>query len=147
MTICPKCNTPLKKGQVYCGKCGNELQFVADFEPEIEESIQEVLTNIVEEISEDGISNDWISEDSITITIGYHNVEEAPFELLDYENPKNQKQKSTFHIFKTFMISLLGIFGAIFIYNGTSHHGNTKKSRTRRDDFEVRLYSLCLNDK
>lgn len=115
MTICPKCNTPLKKGQVYCGKCGNELQFVADFEPEIEESIQEVLTNIVEEISEDGISNDWVSEDSLTITIGYHRVEEAPFELLDSDPPKTQKQKSTFHIFKTFMISLLGIFGAIFI--------------------------------
>ena len=33
---CPKCNRELKEGQLYCEVCGEEIQMVPEFEPEIE---------------------------------------------------------------------------------------------------------------
>ncbi len=55
---CPKCNQELKEGQLYCESCGEEINIVPEFEPEIENSIEETLlgvADIISEVKEDNI--------------------------------------------------------------------------------------------
>lgn len=47
---CPECGFELAEGQLYCEKCGKEIQIVPDFEPEIENSIIETLSTVAEAI-------------------------------------------------------------------------------------------------
>ncbi len=47
---CPNCGFELAAEQLYCEKCGGEIQIVPDFEPEIENSIIETLSTVAEEI-------------------------------------------------------------------------------------------------
>ncbi len=43
---CPNCGNEIKEGHLICEVCGNEIRIVPDFEPEIENSITEVLTTL-----------------------------------------------------------------------------------------------------
>ncbi len=44
---CPHCGNELKEGHLICEICGEEIQIVPDFEPEIENSITETLSTLV----------------------------------------------------------------------------------------------------
>ena len=46
--VCPNCNTELPKGHLYCEKCGTEIQMVPVFEPELEESMNETLSEVAD---------------------------------------------------------------------------------------------------
>ena len=48
---CPKCGNELKKGNLYCEFCGEEIHIVPDFDPEIENSIKETLSTVAKELS------------------------------------------------------------------------------------------------
>lgn len=48
--ICPKCGHELKEGNMYCEICGEEIQIVPDFEPEIENSISDALSDVADQI-------------------------------------------------------------------------------------------------
>ena len=50
---CPNCGAQMKDGHMYCEVCGNEIQIVPEFEPEIEKSILETLSDVAVEISID----------------------------------------------------------------------------------------------
>lgn len=43
---CPNCGNELKDGHLICEMCGEEIQIVPDFEPEIENSITETLSTL-----------------------------------------------------------------------------------------------------
>ena len=47
---CPNCGYEMSDEHLYCEKCGNEIQIVPDFEPELENSITETLSTVGEEI-------------------------------------------------------------------------------------------------
>ena len=44
---CPHCGNEIPDDYLLCDKCGQEIQIVPDFEPEIENSIAETLTTMV----------------------------------------------------------------------------------------------------
>lgn len=44
---CPHCGHEMPDGYLLCDKCGEEIQIVPDFEPEIENSITETLSTLV----------------------------------------------------------------------------------------------------
>ncbi len=44
---CPHCGNELKEGHLICEECGEEIRIVPDFEPEIENSITETLSELV----------------------------------------------------------------------------------------------------
>ncbi len=48
---CPKCGARLENGYLYCQECGEEIIMVPDFEPEIENSINEILTTVADEMA------------------------------------------------------------------------------------------------
>lgn len=43
---CPNCGKEIEEGHLICETCGNEIQIVPDFEPEIENSITETLSTL-----------------------------------------------------------------------------------------------------
>lgn len=56
--ICPKCGNEIGEGKMYCEKCGEEIQFVPDYEPEIENSISNVLSDVADQIDPTRVTSD-----------------------------------------------------------------------------------------
>ncbi len=50
---CPKCGFEMQDEQLYCENCGNEIQIVPNFEPEIENSISETLNTLAEQLAKE----------------------------------------------------------------------------------------------
>ena len=99
---CQKCGAEIPDGKLYCEKCGTEVHIVPDFEPEIENSMHESLTGIVEK------------------TIG------EPLE----RPPKSQKKKIIFVIAAGIVLLLL-IAGVIsFLICTHSYTYQIKKAKT-----------------
>lgn len=73
---CPKCNQELKEGQLYCEACGEEIKMVPEFEPEIENSIEETLLNMADMINEVEVDD-----------------------IKPYESAPKKKKKETFTVF------------------------------------------------
>lgn len=48
---CLNCGCELEEGKLYCPKCGYEVQIVPDFEPEIEETINNAMNGALEDIA------------------------------------------------------------------------------------------------
>ena len=48
--ICPNCGFEMKDEDLYCENCGQEIHIVPLFEPEIEQSITDNLSNILSNI-------------------------------------------------------------------------------------------------
>ena len=59
--ICPNCGAEIADDMLYCEKCGCEIQFVPNFEPEIEQSITETLSEI-QLMDEEGVFVDEFGE-------------------------------------------------------------------------------------
>ncbi|MDD2972425.1 MAG: chitobiase/beta-hexosaminidase C-terminal domain-containing protein [Lachnospiraceae bacterium] len=47
---CSNCENEIKEGQLYCDKCGYEVQIVPNFEPEVEHEIHATLTGVAENV-------------------------------------------------------------------------------------------------
>ncbi len=50
---CSKCGGEMKDGTLYCEHCGEEIHIVPDFEPELEQNIQQTIDNIAEDIGQE----------------------------------------------------------------------------------------------
>lgn len=51
--ICPKCGAKIEEGMLLCSRCGAEIKYVPDFDPELENSIQESLSNVAASMKRD----------------------------------------------------------------------------------------------
>ena len=49
---CPNCGNEIQDGKLLCEKCGTEIHIVPDFDPEIENQIEEGLSNVADIIGE-----------------------------------------------------------------------------------------------
>lgn len=58
MEKCTQCGRELAEGKLYCEHCGMEIKIVPDFEPEIENSIQESLNSLAEGIIQDNLEQE-----------------------------------------------------------------------------------------
>lgn len=61
---CPSCGYGMADGHLYCERCGNEIQIVPDFEPELENSIIETLSTVAEEIEAGGKKSEEKTEET-----------------------------------------------------------------------------------
>ena len=51
--VCPNCGKEIPEGHMYCDECGTEINFVPDFEPEVENEINESLSGLVDALTKD----------------------------------------------------------------------------------------------
>ena len=55
---CPNCGAKIEDGMFLCYKCGCEIKFVPDFDPEVESSIEESLSGVAATMNWDGADSD-----------------------------------------------------------------------------------------
>ncbi len=60
---CPNCNAVIPDGKMYCNNCGAELQIVPDIDVEIQNEMDETLSNIVESEFYDSDDDDMEFDD------------------------------------------------------------------------------------
>ena len=60
---CPKCGAQMPDDKLYCEKCGEEINIVPDLEPEIENKIEETLSNVTFTVNDDGNTKEIVKED------------------------------------------------------------------------------------
>lgn len=109
---CPKCGAELKKDNMYCEVCGEEIHIVPDFEPEIENSIKETLSTVAMEV---------LPSDSI--------VDDNPFEIVDKK--KISKKQKIIIVAASVSIALVCIATIIvgaYFYNENSAAFQEKKA-------------------
>ena len=49
---CPNCGEEMAENALYCEHCGEDIHIVPDFEPELEQNIQQIISGIMEELDE-----------------------------------------------------------------------------------------------
>ena len=50
---CPDCGFDIPEGHMYCDNCGKEITIVPEFEPEVENEINETLSGVADELNKD----------------------------------------------------------------------------------------------
>ncbi|MCI8530442.1 MAG: tetratricopeptide repeat protein [Lachnospiraceae bacterium] len=50
---CPNCGSEMAEGNLYCEKCGKDIHIVPDFEPELEQNIEQTIHTILKGLDED----------------------------------------------------------------------------------------------
>ncbi len=50
---CPNCGFEIPEGHMYCDSCGTEINFVPDFEPEVENTINATLSGMADELNKE----------------------------------------------------------------------------------------------
>ncbi len=73
---CPVCGNEIKDEQLYCEYCGYEIRIVPDFEPEIENNIQETMSGVVNEFAPSG---EWNGDDKSISQADGGEEEEMPW--------------------------------------------------------------------
>ena len=77
---CPVCQHVIKDGQVYCEKCGYEIQIVPEFEAELENNIIENMSEVIQELApEEGEDFEIVDlEESVSYDEDYDDIYERP---------------------------------------------------------------------
>lgn len=105
---CPNCGEEMKEGHLICEACGNEIQIVPDFEPEIENSITETLSTLV--VLEDDEQTD----------------EDQQQDIIDLENADDVAEKASQSRRIKVLIGIFIVFlAAVFSYAIYSYHIGT----------------------
>lgn len=114
---CPKCQKELTEGKLYCELCGNEIQIVPDFDPQVEGSIRDTLSNLAEGFKEDR----EVSEDDLDDFNNNYDMDDfnSDYDMDDSERPNILiiliklllGQKKVSFIFGFIIIIVVFIFG------------------------------------
>ena len=106
--ICPKCGCEIPEGNMYCGKCGTEIQMVPDFVPELEIKIESTLDAVADDLNEEKVNIE--TADTIDLGVSFADVKPQPL-------PKSML------IIGAVALSILLLILAVMIYqdNSSSH--------------------------
>lgn len=130
---CPKCGNDYVDGHLYCDVCGHELQIVPDFEPEIENSIQENLSGLVEDL---GFTQD------LAATL------EMPIKNLNKKFKDESFRKKILTIVAVIALLVVGV--VVYLNNSYSFQVKKAKQSAESGDFaEAIVYldrAIDLND-
>lgn len=112
---CPQCGNDFVEGHLYCDVCGNELQIVPDFEPEIENSIQENLSGIVEDLG--------YTEDA------FEQTREMPMKHFNIKLQVISLKKQILIALAAIVLCVIGVI----VYQNNSYHFQVKKAKQSAD--------------
>lgn len=108
---CPKCGNEVPDGYLLCEKCGAEVMSVPDFEPEIESSITESLSNIAEELAPEPVSE----EKGDKTEYSENDIEDDFF-----KESRPLPKRMLFYIAAVIVVIISGIFAGVFLYHNFS---------------------------
>ena len=117
--ICPECGREIPEGHLYCDTCGMEVQIVPDFEPEVENSITESLSDVVEALT-------GVAEDAAD----------------GHEKRKKLLMLSLGSVFVFALILLVAYFSVTAYYHSAKYRHKTAMAEIEAGDYEAALVSL-----
>lgn len=89
---CPNCGNKIEDDKLYCEVCGQEISFVPEYEPVIEQSITESLSDL--DISDEYYDQEYVDGEYVE----YVDDNGVPYEEQPYETvPKKKKRKKKKH--------------------------------------------------
>lgn len=110
--ICPKCGNEMGEGKMYCEKCGEEIQFVPNYEPEIENSISDVLSDVADQIDPSRVVvnvEEPADESDISLTA------DILAESSDLVSKKSGNDKDSISVTRFQIISVLSVLVGIIV--------------------------------
>lgn len=115
---CPHCGSDMKPEQVFCEHCGKERLLVPVFEPEVEDSVAESMSTIVQELSPEETAKGQTDQLN-TEENGAEATKEKETKKENYD-PVDQNHSNRPLIFFVagilIMIVLIAVFSAAFTY-------------------------------
>ncbi len=90
---CPHCGNPMPEEALFCEHCGKERQLVPDYEAEINESIDETISNIAVDLAntQEIVPQDLVRHKMIKEQL---NIEEKPQPEAREDQPPDSQEKS-----------------------------------------------------
>lgn len=105
---CPKCGTEIRDGYMYCPKCGEEVIMVPDFEIELEEGIEQTISEVAEMIA---VSVEDIDESDTAKEPDEVNLTEPIEEIVDTPVKDNIRKTGT-----RILIAAAVVLGLVFVF-------------------------------
>lgn len=131
--ICPNCGHEMPDDHLLCEKCGAEINIVPDFEPEIENSISESLSIIVDDISPEETKEKVKSEEAEDINKDEDVLDEDFFKGSDFNFKSSRKLIAVLSLAAILIISTI-IFVGVSIYHNYSSEFQSKKAKEYLDN-------------
>lgn len=136
---CPRCGSEIKEGHLYCEKCGMEIQIVPDFEPEIENSIMETLSNLAE-----GIRGKTRNEKAANEKKQTGREKAAENGKQAEENRKENRNWVLISLVTFIAATMIIVFAAIHIYRGYSVSYQVERARAYAAGGDYQSAIECL---
>ena len=104
---CPKCGNELADGNMYCEICGEEIMIVPDFEPEIENSMIDALSDVMDHIEAENKAESEVLDELKNLTDNNHVSTNTPKDV--YIIPKSVVFKVVFIVGILILIALVAM--------------------------------------
>lgn len=121
---CPHCGSDMQPEQVFCEKCGKERLLVPVFEPEIEDSVAESMSTIVQELSPEEQPDDR-QDKTVKKQSNTERIEED-----SYEKHHGSRQVGFFVTAVILLIIFISVFSiSFYIYTENSYEYQYRKAQ------------------
>ena len=126
---CPHCGSDMQPEQVFCEKCGKERLLVPVFEPEIEDSVAESMSTIVQELSPEEQPDDR-QDKTVKKQSNTERIEED-----SYEKHHGSRQVGFFVTAVILLIIFISVFSiSFYIYTENSYEYQYRKAQEAYQD-------------
>lgn len=126
---CPHCGSDMQPEQVFCEKCGKERLLVPVFEPEIEDSVAEFMSTIVQELSPEEQPDDR-QDKTVKKQSNTERIEED-----SYEKHHGSRQVGFFVTAVILLIIFISVFSiSFYIYTENSYEYQYRKAQEAYQD-------------
>ena len=142
---CPNCGEEMAEGALYCEHCGRDIHMVSDFEPELEQNIQQIISGIMEEL-DDTPAKGANSGDSPSAGIALPPDEKE-------KSGKKQKPGNTYAKWLPPVVAAVivlcaavGTGGFVFLHHSLKYQVEKAEQCTEKGDYDraVRYYNRAL---
>lgn len=134
---CPVCQHEIKDGQVYCEKCGYEIQIVPEFEAELENNIIENMSEVIQELAPEEDEDFEIVdlEESVSYDEDYDDIYERP-SVIGF----------LFKVIKKHIWVSLGVFAVLAIVCAVVVHNGIQEKQKNSYEYQYQQAQDCAKN-
>lgn len=108
---CPKCGNEMGEGKMYCEICGEEIHIVPDFEPEIENSISDVLNNVADEIDPSRV----VTQDTVEDIFSTKDMQIDDASFISTKKEEKSDDLTELTLSKKTLIKVIGVLVGVIV--------------------------------